>query len=266
MIRNTIRSRFWRDEDGGGRRRGSFMTLGLFCLVVCTTFVAFSVDVGMISLTQTRLQNAVDAAALAAAMEITYAIENAEDGVEDVVLYAQEQAADKAVEVAALNGVYVDPESDVIFGHRVWNEGSEEFDIAWGESPPNVVKIVARKDNEDVTAPDGKMQMLFAGVGGDQYATMRVAAVAYVEARDIVTVLDFSRSMNFDSYFADEFGIRVTASAAELEANLQTVWEDLGSPAYGTCPGRRQSPKPTTTFTKWMGTSVTCKANTTGRH
>lgn len=237
MIRNPLRTRFWRDDTGGGWRRGSFMTLGLFCLIVCMTFVAFSVDVGMISLTQTRMQNAVDAAALAAAMEITYAIENAGEDVDDVLVYAQAQAAAKAVEVAGLNGVYVDPETDVIFGHRTYNEQSEEFDIAWGQDPPNVVKVVARKDNEDLSAPDAKMQMLFAGVGGDHYASLRVVAVAYVESRDIVTVLDFSRSMNFDSYFADEFEDPSSQlPQAELEANLQLVWQDLGSPTYGNMP------------------------------
>jgi len=237
MIRNTLRNHFWRDEDTGGGRHGSFMTLGLFCLIVCMTFVAFSVDVGMISLTQTRMQNAVDAAALAAAMEITHAIENAGDDVDDVVAYAQTQAADKAVEVAGLNDIFIDPDVDVIFGHRTYNEETEEFDIAWGETPSNVVKVVARKDNADMTAPDAKMQMLFAGVGGDQYASMRVVAVAYVESRDIVTVLDFSRSMNFDSYFADEFENEdAQLPQAQLEANLHTVWEDLGSPAFGTMP------------------------------
>lgn len=237
MIRNTIPQLFWRDDAGGARRRGSFMTLGLFCLIVCMTFVAFSVDVGMISLTQTRMQNSVDAAALAAAMEITYAIENADENVEDVLAYAKTQASNVAVSVADTNGVFVDPQVDVIFGHRFYNETSEEFDIAWGQDPPNVVKVVARKDNDDLAAPDAKMQMLFAGVGGNHFANVRTAAVAYVESRDIVTVLDFSRSMNFDSYFASEFEDPASQlPQAELEANLHTVWQDLGSPAFGNMP------------------------------
>lgn len=234
MTRNRLYRRLWRDEACGTFRRGSFMTLGLFCLIACMTFVAFSVDVGMISLTQTRMQNAVDAAALAAAMEITYAIENAGADVENVTEYAQAQAAAKAAEVAGLNGVYVDPDTDVTFGHRTFNEASETWSIDWGVTPSNVVKVVARRDNDDVTAPDGKLQLLFAGVNGDDSASLHTAAVAYVEARDIVTVLDFSRSMNFDSYFASEY----TDPAAylpqsQLEANMLKVYQDLGSPQWG---------------------------------
>lgn len=210
------------------------MTLGLFCLVVGMTFVAFSVDVGMISLTQTRMQNACDTAALAAAMEITYAIENADADVDNVTEYAQAQAAAKAAEVAALNGVYVDPATDVTFGHRNFNEASETWSIEWGVTPSNVVKVVARRDNDDVAAPDGKLQLLFAGVNGDDSATMQTSAVAYVEARDIVTVLDFSRSMNFDSYFASEYTDPTAyLPQAQLEANMLKVYQDLGSPAWG---------------------------------
>ena len=237
MTRNTLYGRLWQDEDCGAVRRGSFMTLGLFCLVACMTFVAFSVDVGMISLTQTRMQNAVDSAALAAAMEITWAVENAGEDVEDVLLFAKSQAAGKAVEVAALNGVFVDPDADVSFGHRTFNEGSQQWQIIWGASPPNVVKVVARRDNEDVTAPDGKLQMLFAGVNGDDSATIKVSAVAYVEARDIVTVLDFSRSMNFDSFFTNEYlNPDAYRPQAEIEANMLKVWQDLGSPQWGNMP------------------------------
>lgn len=234
MIRIKTYRRLWHDEDCGAARRGSFMTLGLFCLVACMTFVAFSVDVGMISLTQTRMQNAVDSAALAAAMEITYAVENAGEDVDDVILYAQTQAAAKAVEVAALNGVYVDPTNDVYFGHRSHNDATGEWSIQWGATPSNVVKVVARRDNDDVTAPDGKLQLLFAGVNGDDSATIKSAAVAYVEARDIVTVLDFSRSMNFDSFFASEYeNPSAYMPQAELEANMLKVWQDLGSPQWG---------------------------------
>lgn len=265
MIRNALPKQLWRDDTVGARRRGSFMTLGLFCLIVCMTFVAFSVDVGMISLTHTRMQNSVDAAALAAAMEITYAIENADEDVDDVLIYAKTQASNVAVAVADTNGVYVDPQTDVVFGHRTYNESSGEYDIAWGQDPPNCVKVIARKDNDDLTAPDAKMQMLFAGVGGDQFATVRSVAVAYVESRDIVTILDFSRSMNFDSYFADEFEDPASQlPQAEIENNLLTVWQDLGSPAFGSMPW---TPDWVTVPTsdnhleaKWMSDSVTCRA------
>ena len=53
------------------------MILAFFSLMVTMGFVAFSIDTGQIALHKTIMQNAVDSAAMAAAMEITNAIENA---------------------------------------------------------------------------------------------------------------------------------------------------------------------------------------------
>jgi len=52
-------------------RRGAFMVLAAICLVTAMGFVSLCVDVGYLSLAKQRMQNACDAAALAAAMEIT---------------------------------------------------------------------------------------------------------------------------------------------------------------------------------------------------
>ena len=80
------------------------MVLAFFSLIVMMGFVAFSIDSGHIALNKTIMQNAVDTAALAAAMEITNAIENAPPEAEDPTAYAREQAQLVAADVAALNG------------------------------------------------------------------------------------------------------------------------------------------------------------------
>ncbi|MFG0295232.1 MAG: pilus assembly protein TadG-related protein, partial [Maioricimonas sp. JB045] len=214
------------DESTGPRnRRGAFIVVAFFCLTACITFVAFSVDVGTISLTKTKMQNAVDAAALAAAMEITHAVENAGPDVSDLVEYSKTQAANKAVEVAALNGVYVDPTVDVEFGKRTYNSSTGTFEVTWNESPSNVVRVIARRDDPDVSKPDGQLQLFFAGVTGDRTATIRAEAVAYVEARDIVTVLDFSGSMTYDSQFRSETVDKLGIPA--IETNLEQIYNDL---------------------------------------
>ena len=80
----------------------------------------------MIALTETKMQNAADAAALAAAQEITVAVENAGtqsgNGGEpvDINSIAVDAAKLKAAEVVELNGFYIDPDSDVAFGRRVF--------------------------------------------------------------------------------------------------------------------------------------------------
>jgi hypothetical protein len=221
----------------GSDRNGVVLVAAVVCLAACLMFTAFAVDMGMIGITQIELQNGVDAAALAGAMEITHAVENAGEDVEDAMEYARSMAAAKAVEVAALNGIFVDPDRDIEFGHRYFDEAQNGWTIEWGASNSNVVRVTARRDNTDVAAEDGQLPLPFASVFGDETATLSARATGYVEARDIVTVLDFSRSMNFDSYFADEYqDPNAQLPQAEIEANLLEIWEDLEFPAYGNMP------------------------------
>ncbi|MCA9073731.1 MAG: hypothetical protein KDA93_01770 [Planctomycetaceae bacterium] len=185
-------------------RRGAFVVLALFCLLPVIAFVSFSIDTGHVALSKTIQQNAVDAAALAAAMEITNAVENAPPGEADPTAYAREQAKVMAVDVAALNGVFVDPNLDVTFGLRSYNPATEQFEITWGVEPANAVKVRARRDNADTSAPDGKLPLMFAAVFGDDAVDMKSEAIAYIESRDIAVVLDFSGSMAYDSLFRSD--------------------------------------------------------------
>ncbi|MEZ6065948.1 MAG: Tad domain-containing protein [Planctomycetaceae bacterium] len=210
------------------RRRGIFAVVGVLCLTACLCFVAFSVDIGMISVNRTRMQNSVDSAALAAAMEITSAVQSAPQGTTNISAYARTQARQVAADVAAFNGLHVDPNTDVFFGQRTLDETTGEYTINWNigsNDPANVVKVVTRKDNDDPAAPDAKLPLMFAQVFGSSKATMRSEAIAYVEARDMVVVHDFSRSMNFDSYFTDETTSRL--DDAQVVANMQDVYNDL---------------------------------------
>jgi len=52
-------------------------TLGLFSLVAGLAFVSLTIDVGLIGLTRTDMQKAVDAASLAAAQEVAEGIRQA---------------------------------------------------------------------------------------------------------------------------------------------------------------------------------------------
>lgn len=221
-------SRFVHDESTS--RRGAFLILSVFCLTACFIFVSLAVDIGFINLVKQQMQNAVDSAALAAAQEITSAVNNAPADVQDVTQYALDQARLVAVNVAQLNGVYVEPQRDVIFGSRSYNPVTETFEIEWGKSPANVVKVVSRRDGEDASSADGKLALFFAGFTGDQFAKVVADAVAYVEARDLVVVHDFSRSMNFDSYFNGESNQRL--SNDQILENLAMAYQDL-NPAVG---------------------------------
>lgn len=218
-LQNFVRTR---RRDDGHPRRGSILTLSGICLVGIAAFVAFAVDIGLISLTKMRMQTCADATALAAAMEVAGAIESAGDDVQNVWAYAQQQARLKAEAVAAANGFYVDPNRDVIFGRRTYDGYSGTYSVEWNVSPSNTVKVIVRKDNEDVTAPDGKLQLMFAPVFGADSQAMRADAAAFVDPRDIVTVVDFSGSMSHSSQFKSR-SINSLGQTA-IEQNLQDIY------------------------------------------
>ncbi|MDA0832573.1 MAG: VWA domain-containing protein [Planctomycetota bacterium] len=211
------------------------MVLAVFALIAAISMVALGVDLGVVSLTKTKMQNAVDAAALAAAQEIITAVENvgqnSGDGadVADANASAMAPARQMAMNVANMNGVHVDPDDDVRFGKRYYNKNSNTYGITWDEAPYNVVKVTARRDNATPGKDDSELTLFFARIWGKKSTSLTASAVAYVEPRDIVLVLDYSGSMNDDS----ELGAISKLGQTNVEANIYQIWQDLGSPSYG---------------------------------
>lgn len=227
--RDGVTSRAWYES-----RRGAFMMLAAVCLVGMIGFVALTVDLGVVSLTKTNLQKTADAAALAAAQEIIASVEAYHNGQhagsgQDVNSISIEAAKEMARKVAELNGVFIDPDRDVSFGRRVFNGDEEKFEIAWGTPPYssgdafNVVGVNCRRDNVDQTKPDSVLKLFFAPIMGQKTAAVTASAVAFVESRDIVTVLDYSGSMSFDSQLRSVNAIGKQA----LENNMKDIYDAL---------------------------------------
>ncbi len=213
-------------------RRGVFLVVGAVCLVGALALMALAVDIGVASLTKSQMQSAVDSASLAAAMEINTALASAGTSVTNTFAYAQEQARTKAAAVAKLNKVHVNATTDVAFGRRYYDSASKKYLIDWnaGSTQTNVVKVIARRDNSAKNAPDAKVPSLFAI--GSAGTVLRTEAVAFIDPRDMVIVQDFSRSMNFDSYFTDE--VTTGLSKTQIEDALALVWSDLQPLTLGT--------------------------------
>ena len=114
-------------------RRGVVVVITGFTLVAVFAFVALSVDTGRMVLEETRMQNAVDAAALAAAQEITAAVYAAGQGQGsaniDANSIAVAAAREMAQQVAEANGVFIDPATDVRFGKRGYDEATGTWPI-----------------------------------------------------------------------------------------------------------------------------------------
>ena len=213
-------------------RRGVFLVVGAIALVATLAFMALAVDIGVASLTKAQMQGAVDAAALAGAMEITNTLATGGNQPGNVFVYAQAQARAKAVAVAALNNVYVNSSTDIAFGRRYYDAPTKSYLIDWtaGANQTNVIKVTARRDGTTKSAPDAKIPSLFGTSG----TVIRTDAVAFIDPRDMVIVQDFSRSMNFDSYFTDEVSTGLTQ--AQIEDCLSMVWSDLQPLTLGTLP------------------------------
>jgi len=227
-------------------RQGVIVLLTGFSLVAIFAFVALSVDTGRLVLTETQMQNAVDAAALAASQEITVAAQAAASGggsggtaTQAAVAAARVMAAD----VAGANDVYVNPDTDVQFGSRHFDVATETWSVQWGVSPYNVVRVTARRTESDATLPDGELPLLFGWAVGRSQVPLQTSAVAYVEARDLVVCLDWSSSMNDDS------SIKAfdTLGQSETEDALDAMWDALVA-ADPTWPGTNISKFPSGGF------------------
>lgn len=207
------------------RRRGVIVVLTAFLLTVMFGFLALSVDTGRVVLTETEMQNAVDAASLAASQEIQAAVYAAGQGIGSATIDANSiavaAARTMAAQVAQANGVYVDPATDVLFGKRIYNPSGSSWSVQWGGTPYNVVKVTARRNGPNLEAPDGELPLAFGWAIGKDSVPLETSATAFTEARDLVLVLDFSGSMNYDSLLTSSLGL---STATEL---LDAMWDTL---------------------------------------
>jgi hypothetical protein len=228
------------------KRAGVVVVMTGFCLIAMFAFVALSVDASRMVLTETRMQNACDAASLAAAQEITSAVHEAgasgTSTTVDANSIAVEQAREMAVEVAAANGVFVDPDQDIRFGKRVFDSATGTWPIHWEVEPYNVVQVVARRTENDVSQPDGQLPLAFGWSVGRSKVPLTTSATAFVEARDLVIVLDYSGSMNYDSNLVDS-GL----SQSDVETLLDGMWTAMRT-ADPKWPGTSTSKFPSTGF------------------
>jgi Flp pilus assembly protein TadG len=209
----------------GPPRRGIIVVLTGFLMTVLFAFMALSVDTGRVVLTGTQMQNAVDAASLAAATEISAAVQAAGivQGAPDVSSGSAAVQAVIAETVAEANGVYIDKDADVFFGKRTYDEDSGSWAVEWNSEPFNAVKVVARRTNDDTTAPDGELKLVFGWAVGKDSVPVVASSTAFVEARDLVLVCDFSASMNDDSSI-NAFN---SLGQSEVEDQLDAMWDAL---------------------------------------
>jgi len=194
-------------------RRGAVIVLVAICMVLLFGMVAFALDVGYIVNSQTELKRACDAGALAGAGELV----NGTGSVSAIV-----------TQYVGLN--YVGNKkiatSDVQVDLGNWDRNTRSFTVS--NDRPSALKVKVVRNN----AP-----LFFARIFGKDKFNIEATSIATYQPRDIMITLDYSASMNDDSELASSLG---TAAAT---TNLQKIYQQLGSPKYGsmTWPTANQS-------------------------
>lgn len=173
----------------------------VFLILLC----AFAIDIGYIALVRTQLQSAADAAALAGGAAIPQ---------------GTDAARAEAVKFALLNSG-----SNDLFGatHVTSTFGSWNRDLR--VFTPNAPLPNAMQ----VTITNTPQPYFFGRIIGMENFTSSAEATVTFQPRDIMLALDYSGSMCYDSQLrsVSEFGLPA------IKANLQKIYQELGSPKYG---------------------------------
>ena len=178
-------------------RRGNYAILTALVLVVLLGFAALAIDLSYIRLTRLQAQNAADAGAHAALLELRR---------------TQDQDASRlrADQIVSLNVVAgepaaIEPGADVVFGG--WDFDLRSFDP--GADYVNAVQVTVRRDAE---SPAGAIPLMIGRVFDNDSAEARStgSSVGALRSRSLVVVQDITHS------FAGEMEQAKTASIALL--------------------------------------------------
>ena len=109
--------------------------------------------------------------------------------------------------------------ANATFEYGYWDLNTRTFTVT--NNSPNAVRV---------TANANQTPLFFGKVLNAQTFNIQSKSVATYQPRDIGLVLDYSGSMTYDSQFRN---INLLGQAA-IEANLLQIYQELGSPTYGT--------------------------------
>jgi hypothetical protein len=171
------------DADRGmkllANERGVTLVWVAILLVVFCAFLGLAIDMGYMYVARGELQNAADAAALAAAAKLVEGSALQSDARAEALKFAADNLATKKPVVLASNNTNtLTPVNDVVIGN--WTPSRDPKFIAGGE-PLNAVQTRARRTSSDDplgASPGGPVDLFFARVIGDKWAQIGAAASA----------------------------------------------------------------------------------------
>lgn len=165
------------------RRRGAMMVFVAVLMIAFLATVVFSIDLAHMHLTRTQLRSATDAAAKAAAQELSATQDRG-------------AARQRAKEIARLNLVAGQPlvlqNKDIDFGRSDADASSGKFVFSQSGSPINSIRILGDRSRGSAS---GSVKLLFGGVFGvEDFQPQQEATATFLE-RDVILVVDRSGSM-----------------------------------------------------------------------
>ncbi len=168
-------------------RRGSALVQVAVMSTVLMGMSAFVIDVGSMYVAQAELQAMADAAALAAAGQMSGEAGSTLDDARD--------AAGASVAENAANGFRgeLNPTGDVEFGRATYNASKKTYEFGPGGPTYDAVRVTTRR------AGQGSLAMNFATIFGISEVQLNAQATATLTPRDMVLVVDLSGSMVYDS-------------------------------------------------------------------
>jgi hypothetical protein len=208
------------------QRRAAVVAQVAVCSTIILGFGALVIDIGSAYTTQTELQVAADAAALAAAAELAA---HPDGDPQDAAIAAADQYASLNEVRSQSPAVLGD---DVEFGRAQLDPATGKFTFQPGGTNYDSVRVTVRRLGDGGGTSLVQVPFLFGPIFGKDGTQLEAKAAAVLIPRDIAVVIDLSGSMNDDSelrhyksYQGDEGDWR-----PGVQVNLRDIWCALDGP------------------------------------
>jgi hypothetical protein len=198
------------------RRRASVVVQVALSLTFLIGFAALTIDIGTMYVARAELQRSADAAAMAAADQLSTT------DMAEMLAKAKAAAQDAAIRNAVL-GKYapLDVGSDIEFGKAVYDEATGRFVFSAGTTPYDAVRVTTSRS---AGSSGGPLHLGFAKLFGQETKDVEAKATAMLIPRDIAVVIDLSGSMCYDSQ------LRSWNRTDGGYQNTRDVWCSLNGP------------------------------------
>ncbi len=184
-------------------RSGAALVLVLVATVTLFTFVALAIDLGMLAVARTQIQDAVDIAAMAGARTL-----NGDTAANNNYSQVTPNAITAATSNTVLSKSITSGQVNVQIGRYVYVPGNTRFEgVVPGPSDENW-SLVSAQVTANVTN-----NMAFAKVLNIGTTNMVATATAVHRPRDVAVVLDFSGSMRYGSVMGLPFANNARTSS-----------------------------------------------------